>query len=86
VRNSNGQNAPYTHHGYDASIRRACIRAKVAPWSPGRLRHNAATAIRAEFGDIEAARVVLGHPTPTMTETYAVKDLAAAREVMAQVG
>lgn len=86
VRNSHGQNAPYTHHGYDASIRRACRKAKVDPWSPGRLRHNAATSIRAEFGDIEAARVVLGHSTPTITEVYAEKDLAAARAVMAKVG
>ena len=86
VRNSNGQNAPYSHHGFDASIRRACKAAKVDPWSPGRLRHKAATYIRREFGDTDAARCVLGHASPAMTEVYAEKDFAAARAVVAKIG
>lgn len=86
VRNSKGHNSPYSHHGYDASIRRACKAAGVALWSPGRLRHNAATNIRREFGDTDAARCVLGHASPTMTEVYAEKDFDAARAVIARIG
>jgi integrase len=86
VRNARDENTPYTHHGYDASIRRACKKAGVPPWSPGRLRHSAATRIRKEFGDIEAARVVLGHADPTVTTVYAQCDFDRARELMQQIG
>ncbi len=54
-------------------------------WSPNRLRHNAATALRKQFG-IEAARVVLGHSSVGVTEIYAELDLSKAAEVMARVG
>ena len=76
----------YTHHGYDASIRRACKKAGVDPWSPGRLRHNTGTNISREFGDIDAARVALGHSAKGTTEIYAERDLEAARDVMLRVG
>ncbi|MCH7990738.1 MAG: site-specific integrase, partial [Planctomycetes bacterium] len=86
VRNAGDDNTPYTHHGYDASIRRACKKAGVTQWSPGRLRHSAATRIRKEFGDIEAARVCLGHADPTVTTVYAQRDFNRARELMLQFG
>ncbi|NOS99474.1 MAG: site-specific integrase [Phycisphaerales bacterium] len=54
-------------------------------WSPNRLRHNAATFLRKEFG-IEVARVVLGHTSAGTTEIYAEIDQTKAAEVMAQVG
>nr|MCU0706775.1 tyrosine-type recombinase/integrase [Pirellula sp.] len=50
----------FTTGTYARSIRSACVRAKVAPWSPNQLRHSAATAIRAKFG-LEHAQVILGH-------------------------
>jgi len=58
---------------------------KAHRWSPNRLRHNAATFLRREFG-IEAARVVLGHTTPRITEIYAERDLSRAAEIMGRVG
>lgn len=54
-------------------------------WSPNQLRHNAATFLRKEFG-IEAARVVLGHSSPAVTEVYAELDQMKAADIMAQVG
>jgi integrase len=54
-------NKPYTLTGLLSSIRWGCVRSEVPVWSSGRLRHNAAMEIRKAFGDIDAARVVLGH-------------------------
>lgn len=54
-------------------------------WSPNRLRHNAATFIRKEFG-LDAARAILGHSSPAVTEVYAELDREKATEVMARVG
>ncbi len=54
-------------------------------WHPHQLRHTAATRLRKEFG-LEAAQVVLGHRTVTVTQIYAERNLSAAQEVMAKVG
>jgi integrase len=75
----------YTVGSYRRAIHRACDVAGVPPWSPNRLRHKAATAIRREFG-IEAAQVVLGHTTPDTTVIYAERNLSKAAEVAAQIG
>ncbi len=91
----------YTTGSYARAICKACARAFPPPkglsdaqgkewirehrFSPNRLRHNAATFLRKEFG-IEAARVVLGHSTSAVTEVYAELDLSKAAEIMAQVG
>lgn len=58
---------------------------KAHRWSPNRLRHNAATLLRKQFG-IEAARVVLGHSSAGITEIYAEQDFSKAAEIMATVG
>ncbi len=91
----------YTPGSYARAIAKACARAFPPPeglegddrmrwmiehrWSPNRLRHNAATFLRKEFG-IEAARVVLGHSSSAVTEVYAELDLAKAADIMAKVG
>ncbi len=54
-------------------------------WSPGQLRHNAATRIRAKFG-IEAAQMVLGHSEVSTTQIYAERDSAAVVRIMREVG
>ena len=54
-------------------------------WSPLRLRHTAATAIRARFG-LEASQVVLGHARADVTQIYAERDLARAHAVIAEIG
>lgn len=54
-------------------------------WSPNQLRHTAATRLRKEYG-LEAAQVILGHATLTVTQVYAEKNIEAARKIMAEVG
>jgi integrase len=51
--------------------------------SPLRLRHTAATEIRARYG-LETAQVVLGHAKADTTEIYAERDHARARAVMGE--
>jgi integrase len=54
-------------------------------WHPNQLRHSAATEIRREAG-LDAARVVLGHRSPQITEVYAELDVSRAAEVMGRLG
>lgn len=54
-------------------------------WSPGQLRHSAATRLRREVG-LEAARVALGHADPSTTLHYAERDEAAAAAIMGRLG
>ncbi|PCJ55914.1 MAG: hypothetical protein COA73_13210 [Candidatus Hydrogenedentota bacterium] len=75
----------YTPHSYRRAIERACVKAKVPNWTPHRLRHTAATTIRAEFG-LEAAQVVLGHATADVTQTYAERNSALANDVLTKIG
>lgn len=91
----------YTTDTYENSIHRGTDKAFPAPkgldeeqvkswhkryrWTPNRLRHTAATFLRKEFG-IDAARVILGHSSPTVTEVYAELDYEKAAEIMSQVG
>ena len=54
-------------------------------WHPNQLRHNAATFLRKQYG-LDAARVILGHSSPVVTEVYAELDHAKAMQIMAEVG
>lgn len=54
-------------------------------WSPNQLRHAAATEIRREYG-LEAAQVTLGHASADVSQIYAERDLAKARDIMRRVG
>lgn len=54
-------------------------------WHPHQLRHSAATELRKRFG-IEAAQVMLGHRTLSVTQLYAEKNIDAAKRIAAQVG
>jgi integrase len=76
----------YTVTSYRRAIVKGCEKAEVAAWSPGRLRHNAATLLNEQFGDIDAARVVLGHSERSTTAVYAERDLSRAREIVAAIG
>lgn len=57
----------------------------VERWSPNQLRHSAATLLRKEFG-LEAAQVILGHSRADVTQVYAERDAAKARDVMREIG
>jgi integrase len=54
-------------------------------WGPHRLRHNAGTFLRREFG-IEVARIILGHSSAATTMIYAEQDTRRAVEAIAKVG
>ncbi len=69
--------AEYNKNSFRRAIERAAIRAGVKPWGPNRLRHAAATEIRAKAG-LEAAQVVLGHASAKTTEIYAETAVANA--------
>ncbi len=71
----------YDDETYCQAVQRACVRAGVPVWTPGRLRHNAGTRIRMKFG-VEAARLVLGHQNVSTTEIYAERDIRRYREVI----
>lgn len=75
----------YTTASYRRAIERACKAAKIPTWSPHRLRHNAGTRLRKEFG-IETARAALGHTSAAVTEIYAELDFNKVADVMAKVG
>ena len=75
----------YTSTSYCYAIHKACRAAGVPVWGPNRLRHNAATFLRKEFG-LEAARVILGHTSAAVTEIYAEIDRKKAAEIMGVVG
>jgi integrase len=57
----------------------------VEHFHPHQLRHAKATEIRREAG-IDAARAVLGHRSPAITETYAEIDRSKAALVMEKLG
>ncbi len=75
----------YTTASYRRCIHRACEKANVEKWGPHRLRHNAATSLRRQFG-IDVASTVLGHSSLVVTMTYAEANDRRAREAMCRVG
>ena len=75
----------YTSESYCYAIHQACKKAGIPVWSPNRLRHNAATFLRKEYG-IEEARVILGHRSAQVTEVYAELDRSKAADIMGEVG
>jgi len=77
--------AHYDDESYCQAVTRGCRRAGIPKWTPGQLRHNAATEIRQQYG-IEAARLILGHQSTSTTEIYAEKNLRQAMEIMETIG
>lgn len=70
----------YTTNSYRQAIAFGCRKAKVECWGPNRLRHSAATRIRRVHG-LDAARVILGHQSPAITEVYAEIDWTKAIDI-----
>lgn len=68
----------YNTSAYEHAIARACVKAGVPVWAPNRLRHNAGTRIRSEYG-IEQARIILGHSSAVTSEIYAEIDREKSR-------
>jgi integrase len=61
---------PYSKDAIYHAIRRACDRAGVAHWSPGQIRHTAATEIFVAEQSLEATASVLGHTSTRVTRSY----------------
>lgn len=80
-----GPITPYDTNSYRVAVNRAAEKAKLAKWSPNRLRHTAATEVRKRFG-LEAAQVVCGHQSADVTQVYAERDSELAKEVARTVG
>jgi len=64
---------------------KSCAGLKTVHWHPNQLRHTVGTEVRREAG-LDAARAVLGHRSPAITETYAEIDVGKAAEVMGRLG
>jgi integrase len=76
----------YRRDSYARAITRACELAKIEnKWSPNRLRHNAATELRKQFG-IDVVRTILGHSSVDTTQVYAEIDYESARAAMEKAG
>jgi hypothetical protein len=60
-------------------------RLRIPYWSPLRLRHTAATLLRAKYG-VEAAKVILGHAKVETTQIYAERDLNNAERILKEIG
>ncbi|MDB5350168.1 MAG: site-specific tyrosine recombinase XerC [Planctomycetota bacterium] len=75
----------YAVSAYGHAIKTACKKAGVPHWHAHRLRHNAGTQLRREFG-LDVARVVLGHSSLVTTEIYAEADNEKASAAMGRIG
>jgi integrase len=58
---------------------------RIPHWFPHQLRHLRALELKREAG-LDAARAILGHRSPVMTEHYATLDIAKGVEVMSRIG
>jgi integrase len=75
----------YNRHSYGHAIAKGCVKAGVPMFRPNQIRHSYATRIRREFG-LEAAQVLLGHSKVDVTQIYAERNEALARDVAAKIG
>ena len=75
----------YDDESFCQAVERACAKAKVKKWTPGQLRHNAATRIKKKFGR-ETARQLLGHGSATTTDIYIEEEISEAIEAMKKIG
>ena len=75
----------YTAMSYGTAIVRACSRAGVQKWTPGRLRHNAAEEIHKRFG-LEAASAHLGHRRVETTQIYSNNTTETAIRIAKEIG
>lgn len=69
----------YDSRSYYGAVQYACKRAGIDPWHPYQLRHNAATALRKQFG-VDVAATLLGHARLNTIELYAEKNHELASE------
>lgn len=88
IKVKNGLRVPgnrYLSTSYSRMLLRACIKAKIKPFTPHQLRHTAATRIVASHG-WQAARAILGHKSLNTTLIYAETDLSLAMPAIGRLG
>ncbi len=79
---TNSKCGHYTRGCLRASLRRACVRAGVPPFSPYAVRHAVARWVRERRG-LDAAQALLGHASARTTEIYAPMSAGDARTLKA---
>jgi integrase len=79
------RNELYNKNSYAQAIARGCHRAGVPVFRPNQIRHTVGTKVRGLFG-LEHAQVFLGHAKADVTQRYAERDLALARDVASKIG
>lgn len=72
----------YTPQRLANAVRRACIKNKIARWTPYQIRHATATRIERTI-DFDTARKVLGQRSAAVTARYVHSDSLAAAAAMA---
>ena len=75
----------YTSQAYGKYIREICKKNDIPHWSPGQLRHNALTRLRADYG-LDIAQTIAGHAQANTTEIYAERDWNKAIAIVEKVG
>jgi len=75
----------YTPQRLANAVRRACIKYKIARWTPYMIRHATATRIENTI-DFDTARKVLGQRSAAVTQRYVHSDGRAASAAMAKFG
>ncbi len=61
---------PFAGEAYHSHLRRACMRAQVPAFTPGRMRHTLATELVSAGADLAAVSTFLGHRTPQTTRAF----------------
>lgn len=77
--------ASMTSCEYGKRIKRACVRAGVAHFSPHMIRHAHGTLVREQYG-LDAAQAALGHSSARTTEIYAEVSQTLAKKVSDDIG
>jgi integrase len=79
------ERAMYSTPSYGNAVANACVMAGIPVFRPNRIRHTYATKVRRAFG-LEASQVLLGHTKADVTQIYAERDMALARDVAQRIG
>jgi integrase len=77
--------ARYTADSYGKRVAAVCKRHGIPKWSPNCLRHSSATQAQLTVSE-DAARCLLGHKSPTITQVYMHGDLQTAAKFAAKYG
>ena len=77
ARGNSGNRRPYSQNHFARIIAQVCKKHGILHWSPGQLRHSAATWMVRDYQP-EVARILLGHSSVRTTERYRESDHDAA--------